>query len=477
LVQQYVFGRYIDEPLVLDRNLTGGTQATGPGNQRLFYHQNKQHSIFALTDITGKIVEGYQYKGYGTPTVFDSSNNGVVTFGSNDMVTVGGASAFRNPYAFTGRRYDPESGLYYYRNRYMSPDQGRFISRDPIGYQGGSVSLYEYVANRPSSLLDPSGLTPPIDNPPGAIFGCLFAGLAFGDDYARGCLNLPDKPASSTSTASPVSIWLSPEGPPPNYLEGIGIDVGIDPDPFAANPRKTSQTTPSPSQVQAQDQAQQQAANASSKAAGSADTAGQCLNQANQDLSYAENVESTLESANPPASPEAIAQAQAAVQKAQAAVQEAQTAYDRANGDYQQAQQDLGQLDGNPADRWCAVRSPQEEASDAQTAASDAQTAASDAQTAASNAQSAASDAQNAVQQYANSLNSGSSGGSDDSWNNFWNSLGDDWNSFWNSSFGQILGHLLEGPPGALGNAGDGGGGGGDGSDDPSTIWIYGIPY
>ncbi|MBN1852163.1 MAG: hypothetical protein JW829_05535, partial [Pirellulales bacterium] len=34
-----------------------------------------------------------------------------------------------NPYAFTGRRYDDETGLYYYRNRYYAWHLGRFVSR------------------------------------------------------------------------------------------------------------------------------------------------------------------------------------------------------------------------------------------------------------------------------------------------------------------------------------------------------------
>ena len=153
LVQQYVYGRYIDEPLVLDRNLTGGSNATAVGDQRLFYHQNRQHSIFALSDLTGKLVEGYQYEGYGIRTVFAPHTNGAaVTFGSNDMVTVGGASLLGNAFGFTGRRFDAESGLYYYRNRYLAPDQGRFISRDPIGFRGGSMGLYEYVGGNFSTV-------------------------------------------------------------------------------------------------------------------------------------------------------------------------------------------------------------------------------------------------------------------------------------------------------------------------------------
>ncbi len=46
----------------------------------------------------------------------------------------------------------------YYKNRYYSPDLGRFVSRDPVGYKTGSYSLYEYVRSSPTSLFDSTGL-------------------------------------------------------------------------------------------------------------------------------------------------------------------------------------------------------------------------------------------------------------------------------------------------------------------------------
>ena len=58
LVQQYVFGAYIDEPLVIDRNLGGGATTTGPGDQRLFYNQNMLYSVYALTDAAGRTLGG-----------------------------------------------------------------------------------------------------------------------------------------------------------------------------------------------------------------------------------------------------------------------------------------------------------------------------------------------------------------------------------------------------------------------------------
>jgi RHS repeat-associated protein len=62
-----------------------------------------------------------------------------------------------NPYVFTGRRFDLETGLYYYRARYYNPHIGRFLQTDPVGY-GDGINWYSYCGNNPINYLDPSGL-------------------------------------------------------------------------------------------------------------------------------------------------------------------------------------------------------------------------------------------------------------------------------------------------------------------------------
>jgi RHS repeat-associated protein len=58
---------------------------------------------------------------------------------------------------FTGRYYDAETGLYYYRARVYNPYIGRFMQTDPSGYSGG-INLYAYCGNNPIMLVDPYGL-------------------------------------------------------------------------------------------------------------------------------------------------------------------------------------------------------------------------------------------------------------------------------------------------------------------------------
>jgi RHS repeat-associated protein len=59
-----------------------------------------------------------------------------------------------NPYMYTAREYDIETGLYYYRARYYNPYIGRFLQTDPA-YQG--MNWYAYCGNNSLNCTDPSG--------------------------------------------------------------------------------------------------------------------------------------------------------------------------------------------------------------------------------------------------------------------------------------------------------------------------------
>ena len=62
------------------------------------------------------------------------------------------------PFGYTGQRYDAELQAYYYKARYYSPEIGRFLSPDPIGFDAGDMNLYAYVGNDAVNLTDPAGL-------------------------------------------------------------------------------------------------------------------------------------------------------------------------------------------------------------------------------------------------------------------------------------------------------------------------------
>ena len=69
------------------------------------------------------------------------------------------ASAYGINDLYAGERYLPDLGLYDDRNRFMSPDLGRFLQPDPIGFKGDASNLYRYCGNDWANRTDPMGLT------------------------------------------------------------------------------------------------------------------------------------------------------------------------------------------------------------------------------------------------------------------------------------------------------------------------------
>jgi RHS repeat-associated protein len=141
LVRRYVSGATIDERIVMYEG-TG----SAAGDER-YYYTNHQGSTVAVADGNGSVIETFKYSPYG------------------ESSTVTG-----NPFRFTGRRYDPESGLYFFRARYYSPKLGRFLQTDPLGTQD-DYNLYVFLGNDPLNHTDPSGLCK-VDPATGEIIDC-----------------------------------------------------------------------------------------------------------------------------------------------------------------------------------------------------------------------------------------------------------------------------------------------------------------
>lgn len=124
----YVNGPGIDNKLRLtDSRLA----ASGP----LYFLQDHLGSTTALTNSAGVVTSQINYDSFGNPS----------------------AGATLTRYTYTGREFDSDTGLYYYRARWYDPQVGRFISEDPIGLAGG-INQFAYVGNNPQNAKDPSGL-------------------------------------------------------------------------------------------------------------------------------------------------------------------------------------------------------------------------------------------------------------------------------------------------------------------------------
>jgi RHS repeat-associated protein len=147
----HLYGNDIDEALLIIN-----------GANTFFYHVDHIGSVVSVTDSDGKLAEKVEYDAYGMPSFIDASGNELES------------SVIGNNILFTGREFDSETGLYYYRARSMSPSLGRFMQKDPLGYINGPND-YEYVSNVPTKFSDPYGfayfLHSPLEATGGHWFG------------------------------------------------------------------------------------------------------------------------------------------------------------------------------------------------------------------------------------------------------------------------------------------------------------------
>jgi RHS repeat-associated protein len=128
VVARYELTQNIDEPLAMLRS-----SATS------YFHADGLGSISSLSNAAGSIANTYTYDSFGK-----------LTASTGSLV---------NPFRYTARESDTETGLYYYRARYYDPAPGRFLSEDPAMF-GGGIDLYKYVLNSPTNFVDPRGLAP-----------------------------------------------------------------------------------------------------------------------------------------------------------------------------------------------------------------------------------------------------------------------------------------------------------------------------
>ena len=125
VLRRYIHGDGPDEPVA---SYEGAGLST-----RYYLHADERGSVVAVSDATGAGVATSKY-------------------------SVDGASAsLASEFGFTGQLWLPSVQLYYYKARMYSPQLGRFMQRDPLGYAAG-LNLYAYAGGDPVNARDPSGL-------------------------------------------------------------------------------------------------------------------------------------------------------------------------------------------------------------------------------------------------------------------------------------------------------------------------------
>jgi RHS repeat-associated protein len=130
----YLNGARVDDKLRLISSSGGAGGGAGASVSSHYFLQDHLGSTIALTDTNGGVIERQEYEPFGA-----SSGSALTRYG------------------YTGRERDEATGLMDYRARWYDPQQARFISEDPIGFQGG-LNFYAYVGENPINYYDAFGL-------------------------------------------------------------------------------------------------------------------------------------------------------------------------------------------------------------------------------------------------------------------------------------------------------------------------------
>jgi RHS repeat-associated protein len=125
---RYAEGSGVDQPLSEFRS-----------GAATYYDADGLGSITSLTNTSPSTVATYAYDAFGNLS--------------------GSTGSLTNPFRYTSREFDSETGLHFYRTRYYDPSDGRFIREDPARFAGG-INVYRYVGNSPTRFVDPYGLAP-----------------------------------------------------------------------------------------------------------------------------------------------------------------------------------------------------------------------------------------------------------------------------------------------------------------------------
>ncbi len=110
--------------------------------------------IWPLADQVGTLRDLVDFN--ESTSVFTVTNHR--TFDSFGNLTAETQSAVDEIFAYTGKFFDDVTKLSNHLNRWLDPNLGKWISEDPIGFQGGDSNISRYVGNSASIAVDSNGL-------------------------------------------------------------------------------------------------------------------------------------------------------------------------------------------------------------------------------------------------------------------------------------------------------------------------------
>lgn len=134
-----------DDILEADITSPGQEAKLSQSSGKFYYLKDHLGSVDVITDNLGNVVQKYQYSSFGK--ILNITNNQFI----------------KTSFTYTGREFDEESGLYFYRARSYDAYTGRFLQQDPDPGKLMSpitiINKFAYVSNNPVVLNDPTGKT------------------------------------------------------------------------------------------------------------------------------------------------------------------------------------------------------------------------------------------------------------------------------------------------------------------------------
>jgi RHS repeat-associated protein len=144
LIRSYVWGQDMSGTLHGAGGIGGLLTIEGEGNTYCVAQDGNGNVTTLVKSGVGTISASYDYDAFG------------------NTLQASGDYASKNPFRFSTKLADQETGLIYYGYRYHNPSYGRWLTRDPVEESGGA-NLYALLANDSISRSDYLGLLDPLE--------------------------------------------------------------------------------------------------------------------------------------------------------------------------------------------------------------------------------------------------------------------------------------------------------------------------
>jgi len=177
----------------------------------VYFHNDQLGTPLRATDKSGAVVWSADYDAFGRANIRVAQSN---------PATIN--------LRLAGQYFDAETGLHYNNRRYYDPDTDRYVTRDPLGFDGGP-NLYSYAAHSPTNFIDPTGEFIPIAAIAINYLRCMAVCMAFsyGEHAIFGCGEFDWKGALKDCAIDCLLSMIPIPSPCGMFGKAFGVAVGV----------------------------------------------------------------------------------------------------------------------------------------------------------------------------------------------------------------------------------------------------------